>query len=192
MPSLKSYILTRYGAGVHSSVSSLKRLRLRLAKTKNKVTFLKRCLSNNVIPKCLKNRCPIKTKNACRLTEKYRENVLRESFLSEKRHLRELTEKINKKVHSIKNSVNDEDFQKFLSVTNKTYEKTFLKTRSELKRRFEHLLNIKQQQLQQQQDLQQQQQQNRPSTIGEPVLQLLPEKLPPEAVAVLKKGPKFA
>ena len=80
MMSLKEYLLPRYGPGVHAAVSYFKKLRCKIASTKNKNIFLKRCLHHQITPKFLRNRCPIKSNHAYALTMEYQEKLLKDCF----------------------------------------------------------------------------------------------------------------
>ena len=182
--SLKQFIVSRYGVGLHSSISNLKRLRLKFASIKNRVVFLKRCLSHKIIPKFLCNKCPIKSSRSNVLTKKYRLNLLKECHNMEKKNLFNILKECDQLSAQIKDTLSTPDFTNVSSIVNKAYEREFLRNRAKLKAKFEHL-----------------QRQNLPprlptstrtSTIKNPVLQLQKDSLPPEATSLLEKGPKFA
>ena len=167
-----------------SSISNLKRLRLKFASIKNRVVFLKRCLSHKIIPKFLCNKCPIKSSRSNVLTKKYRLNLLKECHNMEKKNLFNILKKCDQLSSQIKDTLSTPDFTNVSSIVNKAYEREFLRNRAKLKAKFEHL-----------------QRQNLPprlptstrtSTIKNPVLQLQKDSLPPEATSLLEKGPKFA
>jgi hypothetical protein len=72
--SLKQMIQTRYGTGIHQSLTSFQHLKLKLSSAFNQIVFLECCVHNNLIPQFLRNRFPIKSKHAQNLTSKITKN----------------------------------------------------------------------------------------------------------------------
>ena len=91
--------------------------------------------------------------------------------------------KCNDQKNLLQQKLTDSDFEKIEKITDTAREREFLKHRSKLKNKVERLIAEKTPQTPET---------SRPSTIKNPVLQLQKEPLPPEALAVLQKGPKFA
>ena len=183
MMSLKQHLLAHYEVGIHASVCNFKRLRLKHSSSKNRLVFLKRCLAHNITPRFLRNKCPVSTSRANALTTKYQKNLLKECFAKEKRKLHKMIANITKQKEYLQQKLSTQDLQKVVRVTDIAYEREFIKHRSKLKSKFENL---------QKENTIQISTPSRPSTVNNPVLQLQPESLPPEALSILNKGPKFA
>ena len=135
MMSLKDYLLPRYGPGVHAAVSNFKKLRCKIAITKNKIIFLRRCLHHGITPKFLRNRCPIKSKRAETLTMDYQRKLLKNCESTEKKIHFSLIKKYDEQESFLKNKLNEADFLKISDITKTAHEREFLKKRSELKRK---------------------------------------------------------
>ena len=170
MKTLKDIITARYGAGTHCQFKTLSRLKTRLASAKNHILFLERCKSCRITPTFLRNRCPIKSARAHRITRRYRQAILKETLhLERKKWHRTLyqTKNINQ---SLKQRLTEEHFSLVKRLSDSSFERTFKKTKEKLCRKFDNLEN----------QLPKKIQPRRPSTIKNPLLQLQKDNpLPP-------------
>ena len=181
---LKQLITARYGAGSHRLSSKLSRLSTKLASAKNHVIFLERCKANSIVPTFLRNRCPVSSPLAKRITQRYRLDMLRATLHMERKKWHRLSHQIRETKDTLKRRFNTEDFTLVTGLANKTFEKTFEKTKKQLKEKFEKL-NVN--------PNKRRPDPTRPPIIKNPVLQLQKDNpLPPEAIALLSLGPKFA
>ena len=181
--SIKSIISAQYGLGVHRQTTRFKRLKLQLSSAKNRTLFLERLRHHRLIPKFLKNRCPIKSHCASKLTTNYQSALLRECLTLARGKLHRASKSIAKIDASLKLHLSTEHYDLITRITNQSYEKDFERRKTKLKEKFEKILGTQRPPLQPPQ---------RPTTIKNPVLQLQPQPLPAEAIEVLKLGPKFA
>ena len=74
--SFKELIQTTYGSGVHEQTSLYMKKITKMAKAKNQMIFLNRCLHHKLIPRFLRVHCPIKSSRGYNITESYRKNLL--------------------------------------------------------------------------------------------------------------------
>lgn len=171
--------------GTHTLLASFKRLQLKLSSAKNRFLFLKRCVHHNIIPKFLVNRCPLHSNRANELTKKYQTNLLKDCLSSTRGHFYSLLKEIDQKRTRLKQTLSPADFENVTSIVNKAYERSFCKHKNKHKSKFECL------QRNHHPSSPPSNSSTRPSTINNPVLQLQPNQLPPEIIALLEKGPKF-
>ena len=178
---LKEFITTRYGAGIHKRVSNLSSLKKKLAATKNHVIFLERCKANRVIPTYLQSRCPIKTPQAKRLRCKYQLALLRETLRQERKKWHRLSYNIRRETDWLQHRLAPVFFPTVQRLSNATYEREFSKQKRKLRNKFSKLT-----------ETHKPTHPKRPSLITNPLLQLQTNgPLPPEAVSLLSLGPKF-
>ena len=180
---LKDHISSRYGAGIQRRVSTLSRDKTKLAKTKNHVIFLERCLSYRIIPTFLRSRCPIKSKHANKLTKRYQLDILRAALHLERKKWHKLCYKIRLAKSFLVQKLNQTDYNVVNRISESTYERNFTKVKQKLKEKFEKLKSqfVKESVA------------SRPSLIKNPILQLQKDKpLTAEMVSLLSLGPKFA
>ena len=172
--SFNSVLRAQYGVGLQQQSARLKRFKLKLSSAKNEVLFLERCRHSNLTPKFLCNRCPVKSRRATQLTKNYRLSLLRECLTLARRRL----------FYATKSKLSEDHYNTLDRITGQAYKSNFIKKKEKLTKKFDLLKkptlptassNA-----------------NRPSTIKNPILQLQEVPLPPEAVEVLKLGPKFA
>ena len=83
--SLKNYISTQYEVDLYKYISVYEKLNLNYCSLKNRTIFLKRCLTHEVIPKFLMNRCPLNTQRSNNITKKYRLALLKKFCKNEKK-----------------------------------------------------------------------------------------------------------
>jgi hypothetical protein len=180
---LKDLLTAQYGVGVHHLTNKLKRFKLKLSSSKNRTIFLERCRHFRVVPKFLKQKCPIKSRRACKLTIKYQLSLLRECLSQTRGQWRRNTENIKRIVSTLNEKLTPEHFDVVKRITDASYEKDFLKRKKKLKDKFEKLHPTSKRHVTQ----------LRPTTISNPVLQLQDSgPLPPEAIGLLNLGPKFS
>ena len=135
--------------------------------------------------KFLKNRCPLKSRRASRLTSNYQLALVRECLSLTRGNLHRISKHIARIKDNLKRKLSTDHLQLIDSVTNKAYERDFEKRKKKLCDKFEKL---------RQQDPRHRSnnQHQRPSTITKPILQLQETPLPQEAIDLLNLGPKFA
>ena len=180
---LQSTITAQYGVRTYKLTSRLKRLKIQLATAKNQTVFLERCVYHRLIPKSFKNRCPIKSRRAIRLTRNYQFAILRETLTQARRKLNQTKKEIDRLDCDLHLKLSEDLYETVNRITEGSYKKTFDKKKKELKDKFEKIKNSQQPTVQAP---------TRPSTIKNPVLERQSEPLPPEAVEVLQLGPKYA
>ena len=76
MPTLKEYITSGYGAGIYEQTTKLKEAKKCKAKSKNQLIFLEKCIAHQIIPKSFKLKTPIRSRNANRIVQKTRTDLL--------------------------------------------------------------------------------------------------------------------
>jgi hypothetical protein len=130
---LKELLTAQYGVGVHLLTNKLKRFKLKLSSSKNCTIFLERCHHFLVVPKFLKNKCPINSRRACKLTIRYQLSLLRECLSQTRGQWRRNTENIKKIVSSLNEKLTSEHFDLVKRITDASYEKDFLKRKKKLK-----------------------------------------------------------
>ena len=178
---IKDILITRYGAGTHKQSSLFKRSKLRLSSAKNRVIFLKRCRFHQVIPRFLRNSCPVKTCRAKRLTRRYQCSLLKECLAETRGQWRKINKKIKHLDSQLKSRISDEHYATISCITDSAYERDFSKRKNKLKNKLEKLLP--QRRLARP---------IRPSTINNPVLELQQSgPLPPEARSLLELETQF-
>ena len=124
---IRSLISTSYGAGYFRRFSSFSDAKKKVAKTKNHVLFLERCAFYGVTPTFLQNRCPIKTKRARIITQRYQRSLVKECLHKEQRTLHSLQRKIKKDDNIFKEKFTTEHYELISRITESTYEKLFQK-----------------------------------------------------------------
>ena len=72
--SFKQLIQATYGSGVHKQTSLYMKKITKMAKAKNQMTFLNRCIHHKLMPQFLRVHCPISSSRANNITENYRKN----------------------------------------------------------------------------------------------------------------------
>ena len=135
---------------------------------------------HRVIPTFLRNRCPIRSRRAAQIVNRYQFNLLRETVYQTRKEFHRLCDRIKRTNTHLQGTLSCDHFHLVTRLVNATYDANFTKHKERLRRRFESLLPKPQTH------------QPRPSLIKDPVLQLQAEPLPAEAVALLSLGPKFA
>jgi hypothetical protein len=131
--SLKNYIIAQYGVGLHATLALLKHQRLKLSSAKNCSIFLKRCLTHQIVPKFLQNKCPLKSKRAKTLTSKYQKELLKDYLYTTKKDFFSLFKKIKDTEIHLKDNISQDDSKMFISVIEKSYENSFCKHKHKLK-----------------------------------------------------------
>ena len=124
---IRHLISTSYGAGYFRRFSSFSDAKKKVAKTKTHVLFLERCVFYCVIPTFLQNRCPIKTKRARTITQRYQRSLLKECLHNERRTLHRLQRKIKRDSDVFKEKFSSEHFDLITKITESTYDKLFQK-----------------------------------------------------------------
>jgi len=174
------FLSTRYGAGVTKISKNIKDTKCKMARSKNQMIFLQRCISNNVVPKSFRIRSPLKNKNAHRLNRLYRIDLLINAKNDAKKRFFKSVAKIKTLEAKLENKVLNEDLQLIVKITDTAKERTFLKSKMHLKKKFEDLLNNTPRQ------------HNLKETNVKPVVLNLSEKeLPPHHKDLLNLGPQF-
>ena len=169
---LQSTITAQYGVRVYKSSSRLKRLKIQLANAKNRTLFLERCIFHKIIPKSFKNRCPIKSRRAFRLTYNYQLAILRETLTLARRKINITKKEIDKLDCNLHLILSEELYNTVNRITEDSYKKAYKKEKKELKDKFEKIKNAQKPT---------KPTPSRPSTLKTAVLQRQTEPLPPEA-----------
>ena len=121
--SLKSYILSRYEEGIHSSIAVFKRTRLKNCSFKNSSIFLQRCITHNVIPKFFREKPKINTTHGKNLAKNFEIDNVKEGLAHIKRLYHQNTEECKRQEAYLKKKLTPFDFEKIKTVTGKAYEK---------------------------------------------------------------------
>ena len=144
--SLHSFILSQHGREVLKSLRSLEKINQILARWKNNCHFNTKCVHNNVVPKCLHPKSPIKGRTA-EITIKKAERRLLNIAIAQGhftiRKPKEEKEAIWEKIsHEIKD---DETIAAILEYTTTTYEMEFAATKDRQQTKFHKINRTKQQ-----------------------------------------------
>ena len=134
-----SIIVATYGSGIHKMTTKLQDAQCKLSRAKNQVTFLKRCIHHNIIPKFLNIRSPVQSKRGENITKLYRKKLLvatkndtTERYFRQVKLVKQLTS-------TLKEKLSEEHFSLLIKITDSGREKIFIETRTKLKDKFQKL-----------------------------------------------------
>ena len=137
--SLREYIIARYGNSEYKETTQLKNTRINEAKVKNQLIFLQRCIANRLIPKTFRIKSPVKNARALRIIKRYRRELLVSVKNDVKKKYFHLVQETQNLQNKLQEKLTKEDFEKIRSATEIAREKMFLRTKAELKEKFEKL-----------------------------------------------------
>ena len=182
----KEQIQTTYGSGVHEQTSLLMKKLPKMAKAKNQMTFLNRCIHHKLIPRFLRVHCPISSSRGNNITENYRNSLL-VAARNDARSWRftNLGEK-NRIVESLLAILSQEHSDTFKRITDSTYNTIFTACKDKLKNKFE-LLFLEKYKRQFTKNLT-----TIPNVVKDFVLNLHNTEIPANQAELLNLGPKFA
>ena len=128
--SLHSYILSQHGREVLKSLRSLEKINQKLARWKNNCHFNTKCIHNNVVPKCLHLKSPIKGRTAETTIKKTEKRLLNIAIAQGHFTIRKLKEEKEVILEYISREIKDDDtIDAILEYTKTTYEREFAETK---------------------------------------------------------------
>ena len=195
MMSYKASIINSYGDEIYKCTKKLQELKAKPAIAKNQWTFLNRCLFHHVIPKSFRTRSTLNTRKGWNITHMYDRQIMTATRNSVKEKYLKQLHMISTLSGELRTSMREPDYTNLENITNKAKEKTFIKERERLKKKFEVLstnrksfidVNDGRQQIGRQQIGRQQ-----IGRIKTTVLNLTNATLQPHITELLNLGPKF-
>ena len=181
MSNLKEHITASYGASMHQKTLKLKEAKKNIAKTKNQYIFLQRCVKHKLIPKSLRIGCPIKSLWAKKVVERYRMELLITTKNDAKhRYFKSLltAKNIQEELSTI---LSREDIVLINTVTEKSREAMFIRSRERLVKKFNILLGLNETGREGKRNI----------CVKTPILNLVPDDIPESHRELLSLGPKF-
>ena len=176
---IKTLINNSYGADIFKHTNELKMEKMKKAKLKNQITFLKKCITHRIIPKSMRIKSPLHTRRATNITSRYRQELLicakndaKSKFFQTLKTIDMLTAKLN-------NTLSREHMNIIKSVTNKAETKSFFQWKNHLKSKFDKLKTTRRDSS------------NVRTTIKTTTLNLCDDVIPVHHRELLDLGPKF-
>ena len=182
--SLKQLLVPAYGSSLFKETQDLQNTLCKIAKSKNQMIFITRCIHHGITPKFLRSTCPIKSKYAERIHMGYRRSLLKcakKEATSRFYHQSKLATKLKE---SIRDQVSSDHFEIISKVTESSREKQFIQSRTKLKNKLDLLVEEKDKKTRN--NIQ-------PSKFMKNcVLNLVNDNIPDDENEILNLGPKFA
>ena len=177
---LKNLIEDSYGAETFQLTDKLKTEKMKIAKLKNQLIFLKRCADNKIIPKSMRVQNPLHTRRAANITAKYHYELLICAKNDAKSKFFQTIKRRDALTTTLNNTLSNEHMNIVLTATDKYATKTFHDWQKHLKSKFEHL-----------KALNRVKPNSTPSTIKPTTLNLCDDTIPEHHRELLDLGPKF-
>ncbi len=181
MTTLKNYIIASYGAGVQKKTVELKEAKKNVAKKKNQFIFLQRCIKNKLIPKSLRIKSPVNNAKTKKIMEKYRFELLISTKNSAKHRYFNSNNQVRALQDELRMVLSSEDMEKIETVTEKSRETMFIRSRRRLVNKFNILRGPTN---------------TVPATaatrhVKDPFMNLVDDEVPDNHKELLSLGPKF-
>ena len=118
-PVFRSSVLvaTSYGKEIYLDTKKLQEEEIQNARAKNQITFLYKCMSNNVTPNSLWLRAPIKTTKCENIIKELRRKLLTHARNETKRRLHESKIRISNICSAFSQVLSPEDYENIMGVT---------------------------------------------------------------------------
>ena len=180
--SLKKLLISSYGKKLQKKTISLQRIKIKAGDEKNKLIFLQKCLTYNIIPKSFRIRSPIKSKKAVNIMREFAKKMVVIAKNEAKYQFHCYKIKVRELSNIIKNEVSFEHYQIIQNATETSKEKQFVKKKNHLIKKFKKLHNeaVKEKTVE-----------KRTSFLKSAVLNLTNDELPEHHKSLLNLGPKF-
>ena len=185
MSSLKSYLIDSYGRNLQRLTSRLQDVAKQTATSKNQWIFLEKCVTHDLIPKSFRIHCPLHSIQSGRLTRMYRKRLVKLAKSEAKGRYYKHCSRMEILFSEMKRTVSALDFNMLRNVIEKSRENQFIKTKTNLKEKFDLLL-------QERNRLQSfSKKRNETKVVKDAVLNLTEHEIPIHHQELLNLGPKF-
>jgi hypothetical protein len=131
--SLNQLIIDQYGMGQKQTLVDFQRSKYKLSSAKNRCIFLTKCLHHNIVPRFLRNKCPIRSKQATKITLRYRKEILKEAHYQACFSHHTLAHKVKKLQQQLEGKVTKEHHDLIMKIVTTSYEKKYRKIKAKLK-----------------------------------------------------------
>ena len=129
--SFRNYITASNGKKIYLETQQLQRVKVKFAIAKNQLTFLERCIANNM-PKSFRIKSPVLSKKGKNLIEKYQKKLLQLARNEAKERMYKSNTKVKHLSNSLRHKVLDEDYETIIDITDKKKEKHYIKKKTHL------------------------------------------------------------
>jgi hypothetical protein len=121
------YLYNRYGPCIYPSFRKLERLKLQLAKTLIHITFLRRCKSQDIIPKGFSVKTPFNSRSSTKIALRASQALLRNRLHYQWQKKTSQLYEIRQLEEFFKSSVNRSDQQRIFTAVESSFKKIFNK-----------------------------------------------------------------
>ena len=178
--SLKQHITASYGASIYATTTKLKTAKMNMAKAKNQLIFLQKCLAHKLIPKSLRVRSPLQSQRTKNILMQFRVDLLRCAKNDAKQRYFSQTRNVNIVRAELQSIINDEDMTVIEQITEKAREGMFKRSKDRLMKKFQNLRDMQNKNVGSQQ-----------KRTKAPLLNLVGDEIPKHHEELLNLGPKF-
>ena len=179
----KEFIRSQHGDKATQLINRLDRIEKKIVKTSNHLTFLLRCRDNNIVPRGLQLKSPVKSPAALKIIENASKRLVRERIRSHRSQKAACTEQAQQIHASLESTLSQEMYQKLCKVQDTSNRRVDYKTKETHKKKFAALTS------------RQTTRKEKHPTVEQPaktVINLSSKTLSDDQTRVLSKGLKFA